>query len=73
VTVSAQGLYKQESSDDDSTDKGSSKNEGSLRDGPQDSKPEAPGEDPIGEGILILSALAGGYALVKKKKGVQKK
>jgi hypothetical protein len=32
--------------------------------------PEAPGgdADPVGEGILILSVLAGGYTFVKKRK-----
>ena len=38
--------------------------------GGDDDDPDAPGEDditPVGEGFLILSLLAGGYALVKRK------
>ncbi|MDR0825338.1 MAG: hypothetical protein LBN74_09610 [Prevotella sp.] len=68
IGVSAQGIY----SDDDlaivPSDGDNYNYDAPLRDGELDPPTGLdPKPDPIGEGLLILSALAGGYALVKKR------
>jgi hypothetical protein len=65
--ISAQGIYS-EKADTESSE------EGSLRNLPSDEslKGKDPGQqvenNPVGEGVLILSVLAGGYALVRKRR-----
>ncbi|GHT88516.1 hypothetical protein FACS189474_3890 [Bacteroidia bacterium] len=62
--ISAQGIYEDDltaSSTDDEDDYDAPLRGKDPGDGP------GTGDVPIGEGLLILSALAGGYALVKKR------
>jgi hypothetical protein len=68
MVISAQGLY----TEDDLSILPNESNEdydGALRAGPG-SNPNPPdiGGSPVGEGLLILTALAGGYAVIKKRK-----
>ncbi|MDR1876179.1 MAG: hypothetical protein LBQ84_01000 [Flavobacteriaceae bacterium] len=67
VNVSAQGLYQKSNESNEDIESSGSESSGSGRglrlDRP---KPAEPGE-PIGEGILVLTALAGGYAIIKKR------
>lgn len=73
-TVRAQGIYSDNKLTDNTNDDQQS---GSFfRDddddwgngGSGDGKDPAPGDDsPVGEGMLILTLLSGGYALIKRK------
>jgi hypothetical protein len=68
TSVSAQGLFKQNSPAPEATEGGSSDTGGSLRGtAPGTGGGVAGPGTPIGEGLLILSALAGSYALIQKK------
>jgi hypothetical protein len=66
MTLSAQGLY---SEDDLLAPTGELENsyDAPLRGGDGTELPPDPPGSPLGEGIFILSALAGGYALIKKR------
>jgi len=68
----AQGFYSNENTVKETEIKKESEEGGGFFKAPPpgggEERPPAPGDDePIGEGILILSLLAGGYALVKRK------
>jgi hypothetical protein len=67
-TVSAQGLYGNSA---ESGEQSSGSQGGSLRAGPSTDpgNPTEPGkgDSPIGEGLLVLSVLSGGYAILKKR------
>ena len=75
TTIRAQGFYNNGESVDDKTEttdaKSSDSGGGIFRDDGwggdgDDRDPDPEGKEPIGEGIVILSLLAGGYALIKK-------
>jgi len=74
TTLQAQGLFNKTEETTEKTNSESDEGGGAFfRGGGFDDKPgdpDAPGEseeEPIGEGILILSLFAGGYAMVKEK------
>ncbi|GHT05738.1 hypothetical protein FACS189423_10230 [Bacteroidia bacterium] len=68
MAVSAQGIYENDLTIDHGDDEDYTGNLRAITEDSGGGGGEQPGEnDPIGEGILILSALAGGYALVKKR------
>ncbi|MCL1938752.1 MAG: hypothetical protein FWF52_10195 [Candidatus Azobacteroides sp.] len=67
------GLYDNDNSNDNTpstSNEGGSTQTGVFRVGPGGGPGGDPGKEdtPIGEGLLILSVLAGGYAVIKKKK-----
>ena len=80
INIQAQGIFREENrtTDDQMTissndDVNSRRGGGIFRDddddwgGDDDDRPEdPPGDSPIGEGLLFLSLLTGGYALVKR-------
>ena len=77
VSTQAQGIFSTDSDEKkadntENTQTGDNNIEGGLfrgiGDGPDDGKPSEPGndDDPIGEGILLLSILSGAYALVRR-------
>ena len=75
LSTQAQGIYSTNTEEKKANDTGATKSEntesGMFRgwgDGDGDGKDGDPGDpdDPIGEGVLILSFLSGAYALVKR-------
>ena len=69
-TIKAQGFYSEQTASDQIASEGGIFRdpgpEGEWGSGGSDSDPAPGGDDPIGEGIVILSLLAGGYSLVKR-------
>ena len=78
TNTQAQGIFNTQPKavKTDNTDNTQSKSGGIFRDGGWDEgdpgdggtvdNPDTPGDEPVGEGILILSLLSGAYALVKR-------
>ena len=76
LQTQAQGMYgngiKKTEASVDNTSSSKTKNAALFRDdsggfgGGGEDRPDPGEDDPIGEGILILSLLSGGYALIKR-------
>jgi len=65
-TIKAQGFYSEQTASEQIPSEGEGGIFRAWGDGGSDSDPAPGGDDPIGEGIVILSLLAGGYSLVKR-------
>lgn len=67
----AQGLFSSSTTDDEKETDGYDRS-GLVRAPPGGGGVEPPGT-PVGEGLLILTALAGGYSLIRNKKSNKQK